>query len=127
LLVPGLIGFEAWPLTAWRLFSLARAEEQTHWEIDAITTDGARVPVDLDRLPMAYHLAEWPMALLPDAGDDRREDVCRALLRGVREVVPDVVGLRIVRNEQRLVNRDGDWVVLGDREPVHECSGEAAG
>jgi hypothetical protein len=85
------------------------------------------VAIDLDRLPMAYHLAEWPMAELPDAGEARREDVCRALLRGVRSVVPETVGLRIVRNEQRMVSRDGAWVAVGDREPVHVCDGEAAG
>jgi hypothetical protein len=122
LVVAALMGFEAWPLTEWRLFSLARGADQTHWEIDAITADGARIPVDLDRLPMAYHLAEWPMAELPDEDDARRDDVCGALLEGVRQEIPDAMGLRVVRNRQRMVNRDGSWVVIGDREPFHSCA-----
>lgn len=121
LLIPGLVGFDAWPLTAWRLFSLARGGEQTHWEIDAVTDDGEVRIVDLDRLPMAYHLAEWPLAELPDAGEARRDDVCHALLNGVSEEMRGVVAVRIVRNQQRIVERDGEFVVLNDRQPVHAC------
>jgi hypothetical protein len=121
LLLAGLVGVEAWPLTGWRLFSLTRGPEHVHWEIDAIDADGDETTVDLDRLPMAYHLAEWPLADLADAGDAQREAVCQALLGGVRDEVPGAVGLRIVRNHQRMVERDGEFEVVGDREPLHEC------
>ncbi len=127
LLVPGVIGFDAWPLTAWRLFSLARDDNQTRWEIDAIGSDGAvEAAVDLDELPIGFKLAEWPMAELPSASEARRDEVCLALLGEVRDEIPDTIGLRVVRNRQRLVERDGEWVLVDDREAIHKC-GDRAG
>jgi hypothetical protein len=126
LAVPGIIGFEAWPLTAWRLFSLARDEEQTRWEVDGVGPDGDAVRVDFDELPIAFRNAEWPLAGLPGAGDGRRNEVCRALLDGVQGELPDAVALRIIRNHRRLHEEDGEWVVTEDRQLFHEC-GEDAG
>jgi hypothetical protein len=126
LAVAGVIGFEAWPLTAWRLFSLARDEEQTRWEVDAVVAGGEVVTVDFDELPIAFRNAEWPLSGLPGAGDGRRDEVCRALLDGVRGEIADATGLRIVRNHRRLDEEDGDWVVSEQRELFHAC-GEPAG
>ena len=119
LVVPGLIGFDAWPLTAWRLFSLARENTQLRWEIEAVDGDGDVRPVDLDELPSAYHLAEWPLAAI---GDGDPEPVCRALLEGVRTELPDVDAITIVRNDRRLLDDDGRWVVIEDRRPFHRCT-----
>jgi hypothetical protein len=127
LAVAGLIGFEAWPLTAWRLFSLARTDRQTRWEIDAVREDGTVVTVDLDELPIAFRNAEWPLSALPGAGEDRRDRVCEALLDGVRDERPDVVGLRVVRNHRRLDEVDGGWEVSEEREPFHACGDAAEG
>jgi len=41
LLVPGLVGFDLWPLTGWRLFSLARDDTQTLWVLEAVDGDGS--------------------------------------------------------------------------------------
>jgi hypothetical protein len=125
LLVPGLIGFEAWPLTGWRLFSLARDDRQLRWEVDAVTPAGTLETVDLDRLPLGYRLAEWPLAELPDADAGRRDEVCEALLAGVAEEVPGMVGLRLVRNDRRLVEDGGEWSVVEDRQLFHQCGQEA--
>lgn len=124
LLVAGLIGFEAWPLTAWRLFSLSRRGQQTAWVLHATTPDDPARLVDPEELPLRYRHAAWPMAELPGASDERREDVCRALLEPALEVVPDLIELRLVRDRQRLVERDGDWVVEHDPEPLHACAPE---
>src|SRR3546814_14523051 len=70
LLVPGVIGFDAWPLTAWRLFSLARDDDQTRWVLEAAISDGDARVVSLPALPPRYRNAEWPMAELPAPGDD---------------------------------------------------------
>jgi hypothetical protein len=128
LLVPGLIGFEAWPLTAWRLFSLSRGDTQLRWEIEAVDERGEVRPVDLDELPTAFHLAEWPLAALAEPGSDerRRGEVCLALLDGVASELPATAGITIVRNDRRYVERDGEWVVIEDRQPVHECGGNGS-
>jgi hypothetical protein len=121
LLVPGLIGFDAWPLTGWRLFSLARDETQIRWVLEAVGGDGHARVVSLEELPLGYRHAEWPLADLPGASVERREAVCQALLGAVVEVEPEATALRIARDGAELVERGGDWVVVHDRETVHEC------
>jgi hypothetical protein len=39
----------------------------------------------------------------------------------VLEVEPQTAALRIARDRAELVERGGDWVVVGDLETVHEC------
>jgi hypothetical protein len=121
LLVPGLIGFDAWPLTGWRLFSLARDEAQTRWVLEAVGADGNARVVSLEELPLGYRHAEWPLADLPGASTERREAVCQALLGAVVEVEPETAALRIARDRAELVERGGDWMVVDDLETVHEC------
>jgi hypothetical protein len=125
LLVAGVIGFEAWPLTAWRLFSLSRGDQQTMWVLHATTSDDPVRVVDLEELPLRFRHAAWPMAELPRSSEERREDVCQALLRPAADVVPGLTELRIVRDRQRLVEEDGEWVVTHDSETLHTCRPEA--
>jgi hypothetical protein len=126
LLAAGLIGFDAWPLTAWRLFSLARGDRQTEWVLEAATADGSTRTLSLEDLPLRYRHAAWPMAGLPKASVARREDVCQALLEPAQDVVPGLVALSLVRDRQRLVHRGGEWVVTHDPEVVHTCAAPAA-
>ena len=124
LIIPGLVGFDAWPLTAWRLFSADRGNTQTRWEIATVSGDGEVVPLDLDELPIAFRNAEWILAELPAAGsgDARREEVCQALLSGVREHTDaDAAGLVIVRNRRTMEEAEGSFAPVDHREPVHTC------
>lgn len=121
LLVPGLIGFEAWPLTGWRLFSLARDDTQTRWVLQAVDEAGSARLVSLEELPLRYRHAEWPMADLPGASPERRQDVCEALLGAVVDVEPGTAELHIARDRARLVERQSEWVVVDDLEVVHTC------
>ena len=121
LLVPGLIGFDAWPLTGWRLFSLARDDTQTLWVLQAVDEDGSSRLVDVEELPLRYRHAEWPMADLPGASTERRQAVCEALLGAVIDVEPATVELRIARDEAQLQERDGEWVVMDELEVLHTC------
>jgi hypothetical protein len=127
LLVPGLVGFDAWPLTGWRLFSRARGSEispeadQPAWGISVVDRDGSVRAVSLEELPLAYRHAQWPMATLPDASTERRDAVCAALLEAVTQVAPTTVGLRITRDDPRLVEMKGRWDVIHDLEVFHSC------
>ena len=121
LLVPGLIGFDAWPLTGWRLFSLSRDARQTRWVIEAVGPGGDRRVVSLEELPLAYRHAEWPMADLPGASPARREAVCRTLLGGVGRIEPATTELVIARDHERLVHTERGWVTTHDVEPFHRC------
>jgi len=124
LLVPGLIGFDAWPLTGWRLFSLSRGPEQTRWVIQAVDGDGTTRVVSLEELPLRFRHAEWPMSELPGASEARRTAVCEALLNPVRALLPDTRELVIARDHARLVEGDDrHWTTTHDIEPFHSCNG----
>ncbi len=123
LLVPGVVGFDAWPLTGWRLFSVSRDADQTRWVIRATGEDGETRTVSLEELPLRYRHAEWPMSQLPGASDHRRRDVCNALLSAVRAVEPDTAELTVARDRARLVERDGGWETDHDYEAVETCTG----
>lgn len=125
MLVPGLIGFDAWPLTGWRLFSLARDATQTRWVIEGVDAGGARHVVNLEDLPLAYRHAEWPMADLPGASTARRDAVCRALLGGVAKIEPATVALVIARDHQTLTHGDHGWVTRHAIVPFHSCQAAA--
>lgn len=122
LLVPGVVGFDAWPLTGWRLFSLSRDADQTRWVLEAVDTAGDRRVVSLEELPLGYRHAEWPMAELPGASRERRDAVCVALADAAADVVPDLQELVIARDHAQLVERGGEWVTEHDLEPFHSCA-----
>lgn len=121
LLVPGLVGFDLWPLTGWRLFSLARDDTQMLWVLEAVDGDGSSRLVDVEELPLRYRHAEWPMADLPGASTARRQAVCEALLGAVVNVEPATAELRIARDRARLERGHGGWSVIDDLEVIHTC------
>ena len=108
LLVGGLVGIEAWPLTAWRLFSESRRAEQAGWSLEAVDADGTTLPVTLADLPLGYRLAAWPLGDAVHSGDDGAA-VCRALLDQVRAERPTAVELRIRRTRRRVVEGEDGW------------------
>lgn len=126
MLVPGLIGFELWPLTAWRLFSVSRSSTQSGWVLEGVESDGSARLVDLDELPMAYSNAEWPLRSVGGGSWERREELCRALLDAVVETDPEIVELRIARDRKELVRTDGSWTVSHDLDVRHTCGPEAS-
>jgi hypothetical protein len=118
LVVPGLIGFDVWPLTGWRLFSLSRDASQIEWALD-VRVDGTNTfrEIDLEELPLAFRNAAWPLAELSGASDARRHAVCEALLDGVRDAEPDAVELALVR-ERRTMTVEG---IEEEREVMAQC------
>jgi hypothetical protein len=122
LLVGAGVGVEAWPLTGWRLFSAPRDDTQIRYLLEAVQADGSTRLVDLDELPgRPYSNAEWALAELPESSEERREAVCQALLGPVLEIESGLTELRVVRDDARMVERDGDWTVVSDPETVHAC------
>lgn len=122
LVVPGVIGFDVWPLTGWRLFSLSRDAAQTEFALDVRTAGETMFhEVDLERLPLAFRNAAWPLAELPNASSARQRAVCEALLRGVRTVIPDAEQLALVRERRRMASAD-DPEIAEEREVLERCS-----
>lgn len=121
LVVPGVIGFDAWPLTGWRLFSLSRDAAQTEFALD-VRVEGAAGfrEIDLEQLPLAFRNAAWPLAELPGGSPARRQAVCEALLEGVRRTIPDTRELALVRERRRMRSAD-EPTISEDREIIHRC------
>jgi hypothetical protein len=122
LLIPGVIGFDLWPLTGWRLFSLALDDTAERWGIEAVDEEGSSRLVSPEELPFGYRQAEWPMRSLPDAAPEQREALCVALATAVADIDPTVVELRLAEDDQRLVEADGEWSVEHDLDVTHACS-----
>lgn len=137
LLSAGLIGFELWPMTAWRMFSAPRGETQNFWVLEGVAEDGSTREVELTELPMAYSNAEWPLRSVNWNSAVESEEICQVLVEAVVEVDPDIVELQISRDGRRLVREDSDWedgdhvrtvgdwvIVTEDRDVKHACSAE---
>lgn len=122
LIVPGLVGFEFWPLTGWRLFSLSRNDTANRWVVEGAYADGTSRLVDLEELPVAYSNAEWPLRSVGGGSEARAEELCQVLLDAVVDTDPGVVELYIARDAQALVEVDGEWTVSHDLDVRHTCS-----
>ena len=122
LCVPGVIGFELWPLSGWRLFSANRDATQTRWVLEAVDADGSTSVVDPDDLPYGFRNAEWPMSRLPRASASTRAEVCEALLGATVDLRPATVAVRVVRDRQELVEADGEWELVRQPEEIAVCS-----
>jgi hypothetical protein len=121
LLVPGVVGFDVWPLTGWRLFSLSRDADQNEWALDAGTPDGVQ-RVDLEQLPLAFRNAAWPLDHALHASDARKREICDALLSGVQDAMPRATGLTVTRLHRHMDDRghvtdvDEAWAHCGALE-----------
>jgi hypothetical protein len=118
LLIPGLIGFDVWPLTGWRLFSLSRDGDQNEWALEALTPAGIEL-VDLEDLPLAFRNAAWPLDHALHASAARKHEICEALVEGVLHAVPEATAVMVVRLHRHM-DHDGDvtdtpeeWVTCG--------------
>lgn len=117
LVVPGVIGFDFWPLTGWRMYSVSATESRIEWGVEAITPHG---PVDLawPEYPLAYRVAAWPLAEFESLSDDRREGRCLAMLEGVRAALPEATAVAVTR-DRRTLNDEGTFST--ERVRVHRC------
>jgi len=118
LLVPGVIGFDWWPLTGWRMYSVSNRATRIDWCIEARTPDGT-LDVTWPDLPLGHRLAAWPIGTLPDAPASQREGMCLALLDAVRDAFPTTTRIALVR-DRRAIDDEDRVTVLG-RERIHEC------
>ena len=117
----GAVGFEAWPLTAFRLFSVARDDTRTSWEARTVDADGRETAFDQQDLPLGYRLAEWPLTEFPSSSDATRAEVCRGIARGARDAGREVERVRVYRVREHIRRADGEWVIDSEPELYYEC------
>ena len=101
-LLSGLIGVEAWPLTGWSLYSRLRHGEQWGWQLLAVGPDGGEQPLELERLPAAFHGVNYFLGGFAGRPADEKESACRALGGAARSQYPHAVELAVDRVRYRI-------------------------
>ena len=117
----GVAGFEAWPLTGWRLFADARQARQPGFQ--AVTVDGAgrETPVPFRDLPAGYHGDVQVLKGFAGLTAARQAAVCQAWASAVRERGREVAEVRIYRTVTDVSRRAGDRGAPPDRTLRFTC------
>jgi hypothetical protein len=127
-LVCGVFGFEAWPLTGWRLFADARERVQPGWRALAVAPDGTERPLPFRDLDAGYSGSVQVLGRFGDLSPAGQAAVCDAWARAMRERGEPVAAIRVQRTSTDVGDRHGDraappdavthWVCRVDRNPV---------
>src|SRR5215211_3171972 len=105
--VCGLAGFEAWPLTGWRLFADARQPVQPGWQAVTVDRAGRATPVPFRELPAGYQGHVPVLRGFPGLPPDRRVAVCQAWAEAVRARRGEVAAVRLYQTETDVSRRVG--------------------
>ncbi len=124
IVIVAFAGFEAWPFTAFRLFSAARGTERTSYEAVTVDAHGVETPLRQESLAFGYRLAEWPMAELADDSQATRIAVCDGLADGARSVERDVANVLVLKVRERLRRVDGAWQIERAPAVLVDCRAE---
>jgi hypothetical protein len=104
----GVAGFEAWPLTGWRLFADARQARQAGFQ--AVTVDGAgrETPVPFRDLPAGYHGDVQVLKGFAGLTATRQAAVCQAWATAVGDRGGEVAEVRVYQTVTDVSRRVGD-------------------
>ncbi|HYZ02061.1 MAG TPA: hypothetical protein VFA92_11255 [Candidatus Binatia bacterium] len=124
LLVCGVVGIDAWPLTGFRLFSHLRYDHQTEWQAFAVRTDGSEARLRLARFPGGYNGFPLVMRNFESRSPGERSDMCRAWLAAASGLRDSAVAIRIYVVDRRLEPRHGRRAASVPRRTLaYTCAG----
>jgi hypothetical protein len=127
LITSAVFVWEPWPLTSFRLFSHARADEQNGWLAKAIGPDGREIPYPLGSSPSGFRGFPFVMAEFVDADPARRNQLCRTWVGAAPELIGrEATEVRLYRRRWQLSRRRGDRAQPGTSELIYTCTSEGA-
>jgi hypothetical protein len=106
--VCGLAGFEAWPLTGWRLFADARQARQPGFQAVTVDRAGRETSIPFADLPAGYQGNVQVLKGFADLPPDRQAAVCQAWADAVRARGREVTEVRIYQTVTDVSRRVGD-------------------
>jgi hypothetical protein len=112
---------EAWPFTAWRLFSERRGPVSVAPRPYAVAPDGTETAINLGALPVAYRQVNRLLVKFGSYSERERRDLCDGLGHGERAAGHDVTGIRIYRVTSRSHIEDGEPVTRSTRKLLYTC------
>ena len=125
-LVCGLAGFEAWPLTGWRLFADARQARQPGFQAVTVDADGRETPIPFRDLPAGYRGDVQILKGFARLPTSRQAAVCQAWATAVRDRGGEVAQVRIYQTLTDVSRRVGDRGAPPQRTLRFTCRPRAA-
>jgi hypothetical protein len=105
--VCGLAGIEAWPLTAWRLFSQVRTQHVARYRATVVDREGRETPLVFGRLPDGYRGFSLIVRTLPTMPPSEAARTCGAWAAAALALHPDLAEMRVYRLDVDLSKRAG--------------------
>ena len=107
-LVCGVAGFEAWPLTGWRLFADARQARQPGFQAVTVDGRGHETPIPFRDLPAGYQGDVQLLKGFAGFTPARQAAVCQAWAEAVRNRGGEVAEVRVYQTVTDVSRRAGD-------------------
>jgi hypothetical protein len=119
--------FEAWPFTAWRLFSTLRTDEQHGWDSTVVTRPGVERDFPIGSLGDGRRGFALLMNGFADRSPADRDAICRTWFRdGIQYLRQRPVAVRIYALTWRLSERRGDQAAPPTRTLAWTCDERGA-
>jgi hypothetical protein len=119
--IAGVFGFEAWPLTGWRLFADARPARQVSWEAVTVDAAGRERPIPWDDLPVRFRGNVQVLKGFEGLRPGQQAAVCAAWADGVRALGGDVRAVRVYQVTTDVSRRAGDRAAPATRSLRFTC------
>lgn len=102
LVVCGVASIDAYPFSAFKLFSSRRDDERVSWQLVAVDRAGAEHTIDLGDLPAGYRTTTIVLRDFADMAPEERDRVCDAWADGARSTGEEVESVRVYERTRLL-------------------------